>query len=532
LPRTDHPLIPSLIGDRDSTPEQQIETERLLLATMVDSSHDAILTKTLQGIITSWNAAAERLYGYTAQEAIGQSVTLIIPPDQPDEFPAIMARLQRGERVDHYETVRQHKDGHRIDISLTVSPLVAADGTILGASAVARDISEHKQLEADRQDQEAALRASEEKYRSLFNSIGQGFCLLEVLVDDAEQPIDLRYLEVNPAFEHQTGLQDAAGRTATELYGGLDAGWLRTVAGVAQTGESVRYEDYVPSLNRWFDVYFFRVREPRERTVAAIFTDITERRQLEAARDAFFAAITHDLKNPLTTARGMAQFLQRRLERAGTVDANQLSEGLRSIQAATQRTVNLVDTLLDIALLRSGQHLELQYGAVDLAALARACVAEHQQLAPTHELLVKAEVATLTGEWDERRLERVLTNLLSNAVKYSPDGGQVTVSIRVDEPAAQAVLTVRDQGVGIPAADIPKLFAPFHRGSNVVGRIAGSGIGLMNVKQIVEQHGGAVTVESSEGVGTAVSVRLPLHPPALQAGTSPVSAPSRIRDAI
>jgi PAS domain S-box-containing protein len=523
LSLTDRPLIPSVLVDEDSTPEQRTEAERLLLAAMVDSSHDAILTKTLQGIITSWNAAAERLYGYTAQEAIGRPVTLIIPPDQPDEFPAIMGRLQRGERVDHFETVRQHKDGHRIAISLTVSPLVAADGTILGASAVARDISERKQLEADRQRQDAALRASEEKYRSLFSSIGQGFCLLEVLVNDTGQPIDLRYIEVNPAFERLTGLQDAAGRTAKELYGGLDEGWLQTVAGVAQTGESVRYEDYVPSLGRWFDVHFFRLREPHEHTVAAIFTDISEQRQLEAARDAFFAAITHDLKNPLTTAYGMAQILQRRLEREGPADAAQLSEGLRSIQTATQRTVNLVDALLDIALLRSGQHLELQYGAVDLVALARASVVEHQPFAPTCDLLVETDLATLTGKWDKRRIERGLTNLLSNAVKYSPDGGQVTVSIRVDEPSAQAVLTVKDQGVGIPAADIPKLFASFHRGSNVVGRIAGSGIGLMSVKQIVEQHGGEITVESSEGVGTEVSVRLPLHPSACPPDVAPLN---------
>src|SRR2546421_1578651 len=103
MPPTERPLTPSIV-DRGSTPEQRAEAERLLLAAVVASSHDAILTKTLDGIITSWNAGAERLYGYTAAEAIGQSVTLLIPPDQPDEFPAIMASLKRGERVDHYET--------------------------------------------------------------------------------------------------------------------------------------------------------------------------------------------------------------------------------------------------------------------------------------------------------------------------------------------------------------------------------------------------------------------------------------------
>jgi PAS domain S-box-containing protein len=367
----DPPPTPGIIVDRDSTPERRIEEERLLLATVVASSHDAILTKTMEGIITSWNAGAERLYGYTAQEAIGQPVTLIIPPDQPDEIPAIMARLQRGERVDHYETVRQHKDGHRIDISLTVSPLVAADGTILGASAVARDISERKRLEVERQRQEAALRASEEKYRSLFNSINQGFCILEVLWSDAGQANDLRYLEVNPAFEHQTGLRDAAGKSAHELYGGLEEGWLRTVAGVALTGEPARHQDYVAALGRWFDVYFFRLSEQQDRRVAAIFTDITERRRREAEREAFIAAMTHDLKSPLATVQGMAQFLARRAQRGESVAPDQLSAGLAPIQAATGRMVTMLNELLDVARSRQGRALDLQLADCDLVALSR-----------------------------------------------------------------------------------------------------------------------------------------------------------------
>src|SRR5690242_19921862 len=161
---THRPPTAGVIVDWVGTPEHRAEAEQLLLAAVVAFSDDAILTKTLDGIITSWNAAAERLYGYTAAEAIGQPVSLHMPPEQEDDFPAIMSRLRRGERVDHYETVRMHKDGHRLDISVTVSPLVAADGTVIGASAIARDISERKQLEVERQQQEAALRASEEKY--------------------------------------------------------------------------------------------------------------------------------------------------------------------------------------------------------------------------------------------------------------------------------------------------------------------------------------------------------------------------------
>src|SRR6185436_19998654 len=118
------------------------------LAAVVESSDDAIVSTTLDGVIRSWNAGAERIFGYTAAEAVGQPITLIIPPERHDEEPAILARLRRGERVEHFETVRVAKDGRRIDISLTVSPVRDADGRLIGASKVARDITQRKQAEA------------------------------------------------------------------------------------------------------------------------------------------------------------------------------------------------------------------------------------------------------------------------------------------------------------------------------------------------------------------------------------------------
>lgn len=507
MPASDLPLTPSVV-DQGSTPQQRVEAERLLLAAVVAYSHDAILTKTLDGSITSWNAGAERLYGYTAAEAIGQSVTLIIPPDQPDEFPALMARLQRGERVEHYETVRRHKDGHPIAISLTVSPLVAADGTSLGASAVARDISERTRVEA-------ALRASEAKYRSLFTAISQGFCLLDVLTDDAGQPYDLRYLDVNPAFAQQTGLRDAAGKTAQELYGGLEEGWLQTVASVARTGAPVRYDDYVAALGRWFDVSFFPVRGPRGPHVGAIFTDISERKQREAEREAFIAAMTHDLKSPLATVQGMTQLLVRRAQRTGTVTSDQLGTGLATIQAATDRMVTMLNELLDVARSQQGHALDLQLADCDLVALSREVLAEQQALTTRHTLQLDTSEPALIGSWDRARLERVLRNLLANAVKYSPAGGAVQVALRRDDVAGEAVLTVADQGLGIPAGDVPDLFHAFRRGRNVTDWIPGSGIGLVSVQQVVEQHGGRVAVASQEGQGSTFTVRLPLIPPAV-----------------
>src|ERR1700735_419048 len=133
----------------------------ILLSSIVDSSHDAIISKSLNGgIITSWNKSAERLFGYTAEEAIGQPITMLIPADRLGEEPQIISRLRQGERVDHFATVRRRKDGTLIDISLTISPVRDASGKIIGASKVARDISESKRMMAELQRAHAALEQS------------------------------------------------------------------------------------------------------------------------------------------------------------------------------------------------------------------------------------------------------------------------------------------------------------------------------------------------------------------------------------
>ena len=151
---------------RDITERRRTEATRHILTSIVDSSDDAIISKDLNGIITSWNKSAERMFGYTEPEVIGQSITILIPPDRLDEEPNILARLRHGERVEHFETVRRRKDGTLLDISLTISPVKNEHGTIIGASKIARDISERKRAEA-------ALLASEARFRQLADAMPQ-----------------------------------------------------------------------------------------------------------------------------------------------------------------------------------------------------------------------------------------------------------------------------------------------------------------------------------------------------------------------
>jgi signal transduction histidine kinase len=240
----------------------------------------------------------------------------------------------------------------------------------------------------------------------------------------------------------------------------------------------------------------------------------TARAAAEAAvalRDQLLASVSHDLRTPLTTIRGLAQMLRRQAGRRLS-DADWVTNGLTNIEVGAAKMAGMIDELLDAAHLQTGEPLELRLAATDLAGLARKVAAAHQALTDRHRIDVVATVPELVGRWDSARLERVLDNLLSNAIKYSPDGGGVVVQVgqQTDTAGSWAVVAVQDQGVGIPAVDLPHIFERFRRGTNVAGRIAGTGIGLAGAKQIVEQHGGTLTAASSEGHGATLTVRLPL----------------------
>ena len=229
-------------------------------------------------------------------------------------------------------------------------------------------------------------------------------------------------------------------------------------------------------------------------------------------RDHALVTITHDLGQPLTSIRVGAELLRRRAAGAASSDTDWLAEELTGIDAATTKMWAMITELLDTARLESGRPLSLNRQSTDLVALARQEAATHQRLTHRHHLRVEADVPALVGEWDPFRLSRAIGNLLANAVKYSPNGGAITVGVTCEPDRSGAgewaVLRVTDEGLGIPAADLPFVCERFRRGANVVGRIEGAGIGLWGARQIVEQHGGTLTIDSHEGVGTTVTLRL------------------------
>jgi signal transduction histidine kinase/HAMP domain-containing protein len=248
----------------------------------------------------------------------------------------------------------------------------------------------------------------------------------------------------------------------------------------------------------------------------AVFQDISPLRDLDRQKDEFLAAISHDLKTPATIIKGNAHLLQRALARGDGRTSEEISDGLQTIDESTAQLVRLVDELLDLTRVRMGHEVELDYGPADLVKIARRLATEYQKISPRHTIEVESDHARLLGDWDEARIERIVANLVSNAVKYSPKGGRVRLCVASEErkrPSGErdewAVLSVRDEGIGIPTPELERIWEPYYRGSNIAGTVSGSGIGLAGTRHIVEQHGGEITVTSEVG-DTTFTVMLPL----------------------
>ena len=226
------------------------------------------------------------------------------------------------------------------------------------------------------------------------------------------------------------------------------------------------------------------------------------------ARDEFVAMVTHDLRNPLTPLVAQLQMLQRSAAQGKVPTAQQLAARLERMEASASRLSAQIDELQDATHLQAGRHLDLHLHPTDLVALAREAVQRYRYGSPMHVLQFETTVPSLSGHWDAERLERVIANLLSNATKYSPSASVITV--RVSQDGDAAILSVEDHGMGIPADDLPQVFERYQRAGNATRqRIPGTGLGLAGARDIVEQHGGSIEVQSQEGVGCTFTVRLP-----------------------
>jgi PAS domain S-box-containing protein len=390
----DFPALPPT--DQATTDEPDYAIRLALLAAIVESSDDAIVSKTLEGRIQSWNAGAVRIFGYTAAEAIGQPITIIIPAELRDEERRILEQVRRGERVDHFDTTRVTKDGRKIEISLTVSPIRDSRGVIVGASKIARDISDRKRWEAALLDSERRL------------------------------------------HENQEALRDADRR-----------------------------------------------------------------------KDEFLALLAHELRNPLAPIRYAL---------AANKKAGRTPEQLKRSEEIMERQImhmsRLLDDLLDVARITRST-LELKKAPTELTFVVGSAIDTARPIldAKRHTLSLDLPKHPVRLEADPVRLAQALSNLLINAAKYTDPGGQIY--LRAAQVGNEIVVSIRDNGVGISADMMPRLFTMFTQAPGALSRAEGGlGIGLALVRGLAALHGGSVEAHSEgPGKGSEFIVRLPVGAP-------------------
>ena len=392
-------------------------------------------------------------------------------------------------------------------------PLMDKDGKVVEWFGMAGDVTARKEAEE-------ALRQSEEKFRTLFESMDEGFCVIEMLFVEG-RPIDYRFLQVNPAFEKHTGLRDAEGKRMRELTPDHDEHWFEVYGRVAISGEPIRFVSEAKALEgRWFDVYAFRLGDATSRTVALLFNDITPRKEAEQERerllgrlreqdvrkDEFLATLAHELRNPLAPLANGLKLLKLGRGNAETVEAARTL-----MERQLGHMVRLVDDLLDVSRISLGK-VELKRERVELAAVVQSALETSGPLIEqmNHDLAVAVPQEPIYVDGDMTRLSQVLSNLLNNSAKYTARGGRIRLS--VEREGSDAVITVQDSGVGIPGPMLPKVFEMFTQLAPSLGRSHGGlGIGLSLVQRLVELHGGTVEARSDgQDRGSSFIVRLPL----------------------
>jgi PAS domain S-box-containing protein len=542
-------------------PQLPSDIYRRYLAKVVESSDDAIVSKDLDSTITSWNRAAERMFGYTAEEAVGRSIRMIIPDDRQGEEDEVLTQIRAGRAVTHYETIRRRKDGTLIPISLTVSPVYDDAGEIVGASKIARDISEQVQLRADAVEHVAnteklgevgalvastldrdvivqkvtdtATELTHAEFGAFFHDVrdaGSGVAhVLRALSGTVKEAIEKVPRTPSTAVFAPTSRGDGVVRSddvtqdprfgQTPPFSGMPSGhppvrsylavpvkgWSGEVTGGLFFGHSQagvftdQHERLARGVATWAAVALENSR---------LYAEAQEASRM---KDEFLAVLSHELRTPLNAIVGYSRLL-----RGGILSGEKAVRGLETLDRNATWLTQIVEDVLDVSRIAAGK-IRLDVQPVELSLIVDNAVATVQPAADAKgvrvQTIVDPRVGPVAGDPD--RLQQVVWNLLSNAVKFTPRNGRVQV--RLERVNSQVEIVVSDTGVGIRPDFLPFVFERFRQAEvGTTRKTGGLGLGLAIVRHLVEMHGGTVHAASGgEGAGATFRVNLPLmivHP--------------------
>ncbi|MEO5562495.1 MAG: ATP-binding protein [Chitinophagaceae bacterium] len=524
-----------------------IEQKQAMFAAIIHSSEDAIISKNLDSKITSWNGAAERMFGYSENEVIGKNIRLIIPKDRWSEEEMIISSLKKGKQIDHYETVRLTKSGDEIDISLTISPIRNTSGTIIGASKIVRDIT--------RQKQQGILIDQYVKRLELINSVGQKIVsqldvptILQTVTDattklsgaafgaffynkidvkgeaymlyalsgaprDAFEKFGMpRNTEVFKATFNGEGIVRSDNIKKDPRYGknsphhGMPKGHLPVVSYLAVPVKS--HKDIVIGGLFFGHPNEAVFKEEHEVLVSALASQAgialdnaklyEEVQALNGKKDEFIGFASHELKTPLTTIKGYIQLLNN--------DPQHCAEFLPKVEKQVIRLEGIISDLLDISKIQAGK-LDLNFSKISLSELIKGSIetvdAENHIIGfqiPDQDIIITVDIL---------KISQVLINLISNAIKYSPQGSRIFLTgIQFGD---EIQISVEDSGIGIPSHHLDKIFNQFYRIKESNNQKPGVGLGLYISKEIIDGHLGKIWAESEEGKGSTFHISFPVE---------------------
>src|SRR5579862_172779 len=528
------------------------DDHRAMLAAIIDSSDDAIISKSLEGIITSWNKAAERMFGYSELEAIGKHISILIPTERQAEEDRIISSIRAGKRIEHYQTVRVTKEGKEINISLTVSPIINAQNKIIGASKIARDITKQKESEELNRQYASNL----EIINSTGRTIAAELNVHEILQTVTDVTTKLSGAAFGAFFYNKT---DSSGETyllytlsgaPREAFEKFGMPRNTDVFRVTFSGEGILRSDDI-TKDTWYGKNFPHSGMPKghlpvvsymavpvisqagtvigglffghpksamfkkdhEILVGAIAAQAgialnnamlyEEIRLLNEKKDDFIGFASHELKTPLTTINGYLQLVDQ-MPALG-------EEVIPKIKKQVTRLSTMIADLLDISKIHT-DHFELNFITTNLYSLIKDSIEMVKHLdANKHRIKYDLPLEDVNMNIDKQKMEQVLINLLSNAIKYSDGGTEVQLKAIIF--GDQIHISVMDQGAGIASKHLSKIFSRFYRISTSGKKMpGGSGLGLFISKEIIQGHHGKIWAESIEGKGSTFHIVFPINP--------------------
>ncbi|MEO6520588.1 MAG: PAS domain-containing sensor histidine kinase [Mucilaginibacter sp.] len=489
---------------RDISERQIADEKQAMLAAIISTSDDAIISKTMEGIITSWNPAAELMFGHSAQEAIGKHISLIIPPGHLGEEDNIISNISKGNKIDHFETIRIAKDGRLIPISVSVSPIRSSSGKIIGASKIARDISEQK-------------KAAEK----------QG--VLAAIVDTSDDTILSKTLD---------GIITSWNKAAVRMFGYTEAEAIGQHISLIIPPDRLNEETYIiGEVSKGNSVDHFQTfRRAKNGSLVPISLSVSpvtdsngtvigaskiardisaeqasqqetaklyeQLKELNAKKDEFIGLASHELKTPLTSINGYLQILGQRV----------VDEKDKMFVSRTQQQVNklssLVNDLLDVSKIEAGK-LHFDEEEFDIRGIVDDSIDLITHSNNNYRITLHSPVTKCIIKGDSHRIQQVLVNLLTNAIRYSPGSKEIEVYLSYNEQEVK--IGIKDYGIGIAPEKLNNIFSRYYRVDDINSKASGLGIGLYLSSEIVTRHQGKIWAESEPKVGSTFWFTLPVN---------------------